>query len=123
DRPWIKCIPNRPEHFMDVSHGTGPAPPRSEPGNAMVLVNHQVKPWLRLVPPPGCEDCRPFPSPAHNPHSLQGFLLRRPRKVVRKPVNLVSPPSERTQIPQRDPLGPTCEGIARIAPVQHQKSH
>src|SRR4051812_18656637 len=99
------------------------APPRCEPRDPMVLVDHQIK--LRLLPVPGPrgQNGTAIPAPANDFDAVAFVSLPCARESIREPINLMTPLNQRMQVAERDALRTTTLGIVRIPPVQHQESH
>src|SRR2546423_12973511 len=74
ERPWIKRFPNRPEHLMHVSDTICPRPPRSEPGDSMMLVHHEVEPLLPAVPAHRSKDRFATATAANNVNPVDRLL-------------------------------------------------
>src|SRR6185295_8729116 len=121
--PAIECIPDGPQHFMDVCDAVGAAPPRCVPGNAVVLVDHQVERLLLAIPLNGLADGAALAATAHDLEFANFFRRSTARKIMSKPKDLVPTRGQSGQVALRDALSATRQGIMRVTPVQHQKTH
>ena len=120
---FVKRIPDRPQNFVDESHSVGPAPPGRQPGNPVVLIDHQIKFRLRAIPPASFNDRTANSAPAHDVDAADACRACGPGKRVRKPKYLVPARDQRFHITLRHPFGSSRQRILRIAPVKHQKTH
>ena len=70
---------------MDVRDAIGPAPPWRIPGNAVMLVNDEVKFLLPAIPLPGFQDRRAHAAATDDFNALNRFLARRAGKIILVP--------------------------------------
>ena len=90
DGPGIKRAPDWAKDFMDVRNISRLAPPRSEPRDAVVLVNNQIKGRLRAIPLDCFENRHAASSAANDANSANTFLLAATLELIGKPVHLVA---------------------------------
>src|SRR5690242_8342182 len=104
---------------MDVSNAISFRPPRSKPGNPVMLVNDKVERFLLAVPSPRHQHGFTAATPANNLYSAYDFRAFTARKLIRKPKDFVTTLLESFQIRKADPLGSAGFRVCRIAPVEH----
>src|SRR5438045_1748401 len=99
------------------------APPRGEPRDPMVLIDHQIKLGLLAIPSPRGQNGTAISPPANDFDAVAFVSFPCVRKTIREPINLMPPLDQRMQVAEGNALRTTTLWIVRIPPVQHQESH
>src|SRR5438067_11341948 len=123
DGPAIERIPDWPQNFMNVGDTVGFGPPWCKPGNAMVLIHHQIKGLLLAIPLDGFEHRLSATAPSYNLDAVDRFCGNTAGVFIGKPIDLMPAFPQRSQIAFGHSLGAARFGIFWIPPVQHQETH
>src|SRR4051794_22068541 len=113
----MEYVPCRPQNFVNIRNGVGPAPPRGIPRNAVMLVNHQIKLWLPAIPLDGLQNGGPRTAAANDLYSFNSFFPGSAGEIVGEPKGFMAAPDQLRQVSFGHPLGAASLGGLRIPPA------
>ncbi len=102
---------------MDVGHAVGIAPPRREPGKAVMLIHDEIKARLPAIPGNGFKNGTALAATANDLDTLKHFLARAAWKVVGVPENLMPAFHQCEQVCERDSFRSARDRVLLVAPV------
>ncbi len=120
---FIEGFPDGAEDFVDVGDAVGFAPPGSEPGDPVVLIDDEVELGLGGVPASGFEDGGADVATADELDGAVLFLLFRSVELVGEPEDLVAALGEGGEVALGDAFGAAGARVVGIPPVEHQETH